>query len=66
MLTFHATAWRVRRMVTDIGGVTRIEYAVITFLVSVTLGFVMPYFTDALEGFYNQAFSVLEGIGPDR
>lgn len=65
----HPTAaGRIRRLVTDTGGATLIEYAAITFVVSIALGFALPNFGVAIKGLYEQTSSVLEkleGIVPN-
>lgn len=66
MPAHRSAAWRIRRLVTDTGGATLIEYAAITFLVSIVLGFVLPNFGDAVEGLYERTSSVLAGIGSDQ
>ncbi len=66
MHAHRAAARKIRRLVADTGGATLIEYAAITFFVSITLGFALPNFGDSVEGLYERTAAALESIVPDR
>jgi len=65
MTALVAAGQTIRRLISDTRGGSLIEYAAITFVVSIAIGFVLPSLGDSLKQLYSQTFAVMERIVPD-
>ena len=64
MTTFRTAIVLFRHLIANTGGATAIEYATITFLISVAIGFLLPYLNGELNALYDSLVPKIELITP--